>query len=124
MNAAEGIFFGLQVYGFVGAIVAVLFLTFGIDRIDEDARGAYVFRPLMIPGVLVIWPLVVWRWLVLERGRDRWQKRYNPPRRSHPIFAIIMSFLIIGIIATGWSQRQVWPADVAPEQLSGAQTNQ
>ena len=82
MNAAEGIFFGLQVYGFVGAIVAVLFLTFGIDRIDEDARGAYVFRPLMIPGVLVIWPLVVWRWLVLERGRDRWQKRYNPPRLS------------------------------------------
>ena len=39
-----------------GAIVAALFLTIGMDRIDEDARGAYMFRPLLIPGVMLIWP--------------------------------------------------------------------
>ena len=38
---------------YIGAAVALYFLTFGIDRIDENARGAYVFRPLLIPGVPV-----------------------------------------------------------------------
>ncbi|MDU8943756.1 hypothetical protein [Ovoidimarina sediminis] len=45
----------------LGAVVAAVFLLFGIDRVDEDARGAYAFRPLLVPGVLLIWPLVLWR---------------------------------------------------------------
>ena len=62
MNAAEGLFFAVQVWLIRGAVLAVVFLTIGIDRIDEDARGAYVFRPLLVPGILLIWPLVAWRW--------------------------------------------------------------
>jgi uncharacterized membrane protein len=59
-----------------GSLVAVAFLFVGIDRIDEDAQGAYVFRPLLVPGVLLIWPLVLWRWLRLERGLADERKRY------------------------------------------------
>ena len=62
MTQAEALLEVLRIWASVGAVVAAVFLTIGMDRIDEDARGAYVFRPLLIPGVLVIWPLVLWRW--------------------------------------------------------------
>jgi len=58
MNEAEAILYGLGVWSTVGAIVALVFLLIGIDRFDEDARGAYIFRPLLVPGVVIIWPLV------------------------------------------------------------------
>ncbi len=118
MNQAELILLLVKIWGGAGALVALAFLTFGIDRLDEDARGAYVFRLLIIPGVLLIWPLVLWRWYILADGKDEWAKRYQPKRNSHNIFALIMPVLIVGIIAAGWSVRQTWPADVAPVQLS------
>lgn len=120
MNEAEAILLVLRIWAYIGAVVAVAFLTFGIDRIDEDARSAYVFRPLLIPGVIVIWPLVLWRWRVLETGRDKWPKRYAPPRKAHRIVGFLMPLAIIVIITVGWGQRQVWPADIAPERLSEA----
>nr|WP_230175085.1 hypothetical protein [Rhizobium sp. CECT 9324] len=54
-----------------GALVAIAFLSVGIDRIDHAAVGAYAFRPLLIPGIILLWPLVVCRWAVLARNRER-----------------------------------------------------
>ncbi len=61
--------FLLFLWGTPGLIVAVAFLAVGIDRIDHAAAGAYTFRPLLIPGLILLWPLVVWRWVVLVRHR-------------------------------------------------------
>ena len=61
MNQAEAILLGLRIWASIGAVIAAVFLTIGVDRIDEDARGAYIFRALLIPGVVVIWPVVLWR---------------------------------------------------------------
>ena len=60
----------LQIYGAIGAVVAVLFLAIGLDRIDPAASGAFAFRPLLIPGVVVLWPLVLIRWIALERRKS------------------------------------------------------
>ncbi|MEM9735979.1 MAG: hypothetical protein AAF908_05185 [Pseudomonadota bacterium] len=100
-----------------GAAIAALFLTIGIDRVDEDARGAYVFRALLIPAVLLIWPLVIWRWVVLERGRDRWALRHRPPRHAHLRVAVAMGVLIPVIFLGALLVRQTWPADYAPVLL-------
>ena len=54
-------------YLLIGAAVAAAFLFLGIDRIDPAARGAYAFRPLLLPGLMLLWPLVLWRWRVLAR---------------------------------------------------------
>lgn len=59
--------YALEIYGWIGAAVAVLFLFVGIDRVDPSARGSYAFRPLLIPGIVVLWPLVLFRWIRLER---------------------------------------------------------
>lgn len=56
------------VYGWIGLAVAVAFLVVGVDRIDQSARGSYAFRPVVAPGVIVLWPLVLWLWLAKERA--------------------------------------------------------
>ena len=45
-----------------GGAVAVAFLAFGLDQIDPSARGGYTFRPLLVPGLVLLWPLVLVAW--------------------------------------------------------------
>lgn len=66
---AELIVQGATLYLLVGMAVAAAFLLFGIDRVDAQARGAYAFRPLIAPGAVLLWPLVLQRWIALERRR-------------------------------------------------------
>ena len=56
-------------YGWIGAVVGLAFILWGIDRVDPSARGAYAFRPVLLPGLILLWPFVVLRWLWLERRR-------------------------------------------------------
>ncbi|MEM7709671.1 MAG: hypothetical protein AAF264_02740 [Pseudomonadota bacterium] len=117
MDLAAAIIFGTKVWMGLGAAVAVVFLAWGIDRIDEDADGAYVFRPLLIPGLLLIWPLVLWRWRVLAQDRDAEQARYRPDRRAHRPIAFILPVVLGAVIVVGLAARQEWPGDVAPVRL-------
>jgi hypothetical protein len=54
-------------YGAVGLLIAAVFLLVGLDRVSPAARGAYAFRPLLVPGLVLLWPLVVVRWATLAR---------------------------------------------------------
>jgi hypothetical protein len=58
-------------WGGAGAAVAAAFLLGGgIERVEPAARGAYAVRPLLLPGIVLLWPLVLWRWVALiRRGR-------------------------------------------------------
>lgn len=107
-----------ELWLYFGAAVAVFFLTIGIDRIDEDARGAYIFRPLLIPGVLLIWPLVLWRWYLLETARTDRMRHYLPPRSAHSSFWLILGILIPVIFLTSLAIRQTEPDAVAPQRLA------
>lgn len=93
-----------------GAAVSVPFLLWGVGRVEPNARGSWAFRPLLIPGVLLIWPLVLWRWFVLETGRDDWAKRHLPPRRAHAFAAMLLAVLIPLTILAGLAIRQAPPA--------------
>lgn len=118
MQAAQILVYFLQVWGIIGALVALVFLTIGLERIDEDADGAFVFRPLLIPGILMIWPLVLWRWWRIEIQSDAWADRYRPLRSQHGLAAVLMAIAIAIALITGLSIRQSWPSDIAPVQLS------
>ena len=118
MNTAEALLMLAKTWGAIGGLVALAFLTVGIDRIDEDADGAYVFRPLLIPGILLIWPLVLWRWYRIASEADTWAKRYQPQRQTHKWFAYTMPVVIVAIIVAGLSVRQEWPDHIAPTQLA------
>jgi hypothetical protein len=58
-------------YAVVGGLVAVPFVLVGVDRVDPASRGAIAFRPLLLPGAVMLWPVVLGRWIVLERRRVR-----------------------------------------------------
>ena len=55
-------------YAGVGLAVAAVFLLQGIDRIDPSAHRAFAFRPLLVPGIVLLWPLVLLRWHTLARA--------------------------------------------------------
>ena len=117
---AATLVFLAEIWLWAGAAVALVFLTVGLDRIDEDARGAYVFRPLLVPGVLLIWPLVLWRWWQIERVGDVTQSRYRPVRRAHLWATVGLTTAVIVLLALGWGARQDWPSHIAPVQMTKA----
>lgn len=117
MDSAATIILGTEIWMGIGAAVAVVFLLWGIDRVDEDAQGAYIFRPLLIPAILLIWPLVLWRWWALEAARDVPQARYRPKRVLHRWGILAMAVTMALFIIAGLAVRQEWPADIAPVRL-------
>lgn len=101
----------------LGGLVAVLFLAFGIDRIEPNARGAWAFRPLILPGLVLIWPLVLWRWRLAARGWDE-RRRHRPPRKAQDRLGIALAVAIPLILALAFSVRQGAPRDQAAVRLS------
>ncbi len=67
MNVATIILNCIYLYAAIGSTVAASFLLFGIDRIDDGAHGTYAFRPLLFPGLVLLWPFILWRWYSLAR---------------------------------------------------------
>lgn len=107
----------VSLWGAIGLAVTGLFLAWGIDRVDEDARGAYLARILFIPGIILLWPLVVWRWVTLEVGAARWQARHSPSRSAHIWVWLVMAVLIPTILIAAYWVDQEWPAAYAPQQI-------
>ena len=51
------------VYVLAGLVFAVPFVWRGVERVDPAARGAtWGFRVVIVPGVVVLWPLLLRRW--------------------------------------------------------------
>lgn len=57
----------IYIYCGAGVGVALVFVLFGIDRIDPAAHRAYLTRLLFLPGLTLLWPIVLVRWITLER---------------------------------------------------------
>lgn len=94
-----------QAWLVAGLGVGVTFLLFGLDRVDASARGAYGFRPLLLPGLVLLWPLVIWRWLEAQPA-DPQPSLKRRHKRAH---AAIWSGLALGlslILGTGLMLRQ------------------
>jgi hypothetical protein len=78
MAVASAIVTLLGVYLALGLVFAVVFVTAGVGRVDPAARqGTWGFRVLIIPGVAVLWPLLLRRW---SAGADRPPEERNAHR--------------------------------------------
>lgn len=68
MPMIESILFVVAFYLFSGFLFSVWFIFLGVDRIDPAARGSSVgFRFLILPGAVVIWPLLLIRCLQVRK---------------------------------------------------------
>ncbi|MEM7496889.1 MAG: hypothetical protein AAF371_02710 [Pseudomonadota bacterium] len=89
MTAAALIDLG-EAYLMLGAIVAAAFLVLGLDRVEPNARGAYAFRALLVPGLMLIWPIVLWRWRMTLRGEAE-IARHRPPLAMQDRLALALA---------------------------------
>lgn len=125
MNAFYPIAVGLagfaEIWVWIGAAVALVFLCWGIDRIEPNARGSYVFRSLIAPGVMLLWPLVVGRWLWLESGREDWRLRHAPPRIMQGRMAVATACVVIALLVIGFGVKQTAPERGPAVQVEAAQ---
>jgi hypothetical protein len=73
--------YALETYTGLGLMFAVLFVWFGVQRLDAEAQGSGVgFRLLILPGVTAFWPIFLQRWTrgIVEPPAER-----NPHRVSN-----------------------------------------
>jgi len=115
LETATSIVEGLTIYFWIGLGVSALFLLVGIDRIDPGSRSSYIFRPLLIPGIIVLWPLVLLRWMVLEFS-DGPSPTQRTHRRSHGRVWLVFSVLVPAVLVGAMLIRQQGPME-APAVL-------
>ncbi|MEO0809493.1 MAG: hypothetical protein AAFW82_02425 [Pseudomonadota bacterium] len=121
MTAAATIVWIATLWIYAGSAVAVVFLLIGIDRIDADARGSYTFRPLLVPGIILLWPLVLFRWLQLESGVDPNRSRDRAIRSAHGWVWALLAILIPALFISAMLLRQTPPDGEPAVQLSTRQ---
>jgi hypothetical protein len=109
---AAAIILAVQVYGAIGALVAAWFLLWRIEQLDPMAHHAYAFRPLLVPGILLLWPLVFWRAANAPALPHR--EFRTPHRRIWIGLAILLPLLVLGSLAL----RQNGPTEARPERLA------
>ncbi|MEM7696407.1 MAG: hypothetical protein AAF318_18300 [Pseudomonadota bacterium] len=104
-------------YGAVGLGVAALFLVFGVGRVMESARGAFLFRPLLVPGIMLLWPVVLWRWAALERGARVDLRAHRPPLRAQAVLAAVLAVVVPLVLGVALIARQDGPAEAPAIRL-------
>jgi hypothetical protein len=61
-------------YLLAGVLFVIPFLVKGISKVDEGAHGGTIgFKIIIIPGVIVFWPVLLKKWL---------EKRKNDPTET------------------------------------------
>ena len=54
-----------EAYAVVGVAFALIFLPHGVARLDPRVADApKTLRLLILPGIVALWPLFAWRWIV------------------------------------------------------------
>jgi hypothetical protein len=118
MAGAELVLRAARIYATLGVVVALAFQAFGLARVDPAARGTYGFRPLLLPGLVLLWPLVLWRWAALARGTrpPPVGRRYAGAHRAiWTVLVVLLPLLLMGALAL----RQNGSLEAAPVRLSG-----
>lgn len=105
MTIAAAVIVIIKAYLLTGMAVAVPFLIFGIGRLDPSARGAYAFRALVLPGIVLLWPLVVLRW------SGAWTQHPDgdlaAQRIAHRRIWVGLAFVLAAGLVLAWSLRQI-----------------
>ncbi len=54
----------LYVYAALGVLFALMFVFFGVQKVDHQAEGTGIlFRLLIFPASAALWPLLLKRWI-------------------------------------------------------------
>ncbi|MBX2872166.1 MAG: hypothetical protein KTR30_08700 [Saprospiraceae bacterium] len=52
------------IYLLLGVAFAIVFITLGVGRLDEKAKGtSWWFKALIFPGSIALWPVLLLKWV-------------------------------------------------------------
>lgn len=104
-------------YAGVGLLVAFAFVFIGLDRVHPAGHGAWSFRPLLIPGLTLLWPYVLLRW---RRGAaiPAAVTGQRSQRRRHFQVWLVIAAIPPLILVAGWALRQSSLAEAPPLLLA------
>jgi hypothetical protein len=72
IDIAEKVLYVAGMYLAAGVMFALLFFAIGLRRVDATAaNGLLGFKVLILPGVIVLWPLLLALWLAASANGDR-----------------------------------------------------
>lgn len=67
MIIASVILLLISLYLGVGLLFGLTFITWGVERLDHATKGtSWVFRLLLLPGSIVLWPLLARCWMQMK----------------------------------------------------------
>jgi len=73
---AEALLIVAGIYLLCGMVFAIPFVMVGVGKVDPHAaHGSWGFRVLIIPGTMVLWPLLARRWVMGP---------HEPPEEGNP----------------------------------------
>ena len=59
----------LGLYIAVGLFVGIAFVLRGVNLVDAVAGGSpFIFRVVILPGCVGLWPVVLWKWIKSGKG--------------------------------------------------------
>lgn len=59
----------LGLYVALGLIIGLAFVLRGVNRVDPVAGDSpFVFRVVILPGCVGLWPIVLWMWIKTAKG--------------------------------------------------------
>lgn len=115
-DLAEYVVAAASVYAAIGVAVGLAFLLRGIERFDPAAIGAHAFRPLLLPGLALLWPLVLARWLGAP-APDR-QAGQRGQRAAHRMIWLGLSVVLPAILFAALLARQGAAPEAPPIRLA------
>lgn len=116
MSAADVLTLG-QAWVWIGLAVAAVLAFWGAGAVDGNARGAWAFRPLLVPGAVLLWPLVAWRLAARLRGGEPGTEAHRPPRRAQDLAALALAVFVPVALGTAVVIRQDGPNHADPVLL-------
>jgi hypothetical protein len=58
------------IYLLLGVLFVIPFLIKGLMKVDEGAHGGTIgFKIIIIPGVIVFWPVLLLKWIKAVKGK-------------------------------------------------------
>lgn len=119
MSVAAALVTVAEAWALVGLAVAAVFLLWGIDRIDPAAHGSIAFRPLLVPGIVLLWPLVLWRWRVLARAPETAGRFDRPaPASVHRRLWTVLAVVLPAILLVAAAIRQEGPRETPAVRIA------
>ena len=54
----------MNIYLIAGVVFAIGFISKGVTRVDTNAAGSSIwFRLLLLPGTVLLWPVLAVKWI-------------------------------------------------------------